>query len=100
MSCKPAYGSASPALPRSALHSSPPGGTSHMTRTIVVGYDGTDHGDDALALGRLLAGIADAELIVACAYPDDPLGESAAAMEVAQGMRGDAERKLERARDW
>ena len=62
-----------------------------MTRTIVVGYDGTDHGDDALALGRLLAGIADAELVVACAYPDDPLGESAAALEVAQGMREDAE---------
>jgi nucleotide-binding universal stress UspA family protein len=71
-----------------------------MTRTIVVGYDGTDHGDDALALGRMLAGIADAELVVACAYPDDPLGESAAALEVAQGMRGDAERKLERARGW
>ncbi|HEU4721166.1 MAG TPA: universal stress protein [Gemmatimonadaceae bacterium] len=71
-----------------------------MTRTIVVGYDGTDHGDDALALGRLLAGIADAELIVACAFPDDPLGESAAAIEVAQGMRDDAEAKLERARAW
>jgi nucleotide-binding universal stress UspA family protein len=71
-----------------------------MTRTIVVGYDGSDHGDDALALGRLLAGIADAELVVACAYPDDPLGESAAALEVAQGMREDAERKLERARAW
>jgi nucleotide-binding universal stress UspA family protein len=71
-----------------------------MTRTIVVGYDGTDHGDDALALGRLLAGISDAELVVACAYPDDPLGESAAALEVAQGMREDAERKLERARGW
>jgi nucleotide-binding universal stress UspA family protein len=71
-----------------------------MTPTIVVGYDGTDHGDDALALGRLLAGIAGAELVVACAYPDDPLGESAAALEVAQGMREDAEGKLERARTW
>jgi nucleotide-binding universal stress UspA family protein len=71
-----------------------------MTRTIVVGYDGTDHGDDALALGRLLAGLSGAELTVACAYPDDPLGESAAALEVAHGMREDAERKLERARAW
>ena len=71
-----------------------------MPRTIVVGYDGSDHGDDALALGRLLAGIAGAELVVACAYPDDPLGESAAAHEVAQGMRGDALGKLERARVW
>jgi nucleotide-binding universal stress UspA family protein len=71
-----------------------------MTPTIVVGYDGTDHGDDALALGRLLAGIASAELLVACAYPDDPLGESAAALEVARGMREDAEGKLGRARTW
>ncbi len=71
-----------------------------MPRTIVVGYDGSDHGDDALALGRLLAGIAGAELVVACAYPDDPLGESAAAHEAAQGMRGDALGKLERAREW
>lgn len=71
-----------------------------MTRTIVVGYDGTDHGDDALALGRMLAGTAGAELVVACAYPDDPLGESAAAVEVADGMRADAEKKLERARQW
>jgi len=69
-----------------------------MTRTIVVGYDGSDHGDDALALGRLLARIADAELVVACAYPDDPLGESAAAHEVTEGLRGDAEAKLQRAR--
>ncbi len=71
-----------------------------MTRTIVVGYDGSDHGDDALALGRQLAGIAGSELVVACAYPDDPLGESAAAHELAQGVRGDALEKLERAREW
>lgn len=71
-----------------------------MTRTIVVGYDGSDHGDDALALGRLLSGILGAELVVACAYPDDPLGESAAAVEMAQGMRADAERTLEKARGW
>src|SRR5215218_6272748 len=96
MSCKGAYRSAGFAL----LDPTPPGGTFHMTRTIVVGYDGTDHGDDALALGRMLAGTADAELVVACAYPDDPLGESAAALEVAHGMREDAEGKLERARAW
>ena len=71
-----------------------------MTSTIVVGYDGTDHGDDALALGRLLAGIAGAELVVACAYPDDPLGESAAAHGVTDDLRRDAEAKLERAGAW
>lgn len=71
-----------------------------MTRTIVVGYDGTDHGDDALALGRQLARMLTGRLVVACAYPDDPLGESAAAHEVTEGLRGDAEAKLERARGW
>lgn len=71
-----------------------------MTRTIVVGYDGSDHGDDALALGRLLARIAEAELVVACAYPADPLGESAAGLEVARELREDAEQRLGRARTW
>lgn len=71
-----------------------------MNRTIVAGYDGTDHGDDALALGRLLARIAGAELVVVCAYPDDPLGESAAAVEVARELREEAEARLERARVW
>ncbi|HXE46143.1 MAG TPA: universal stress protein [Conexibacter sp.] len=71
-----------------------------MTRTIVVGYDGSDHGDDALALGRLLAGIAAGELVVACAYPDDALGEGAAAHEAASGLRADAEESLARAREW
>ena len=71
-----------------------------MPRTIVVGYDGSDHGDDALALGRLLARIADADLVVACAYPHDPLGESAAGVEVGEELRGDAERTLEKARAW
>lgn len=70
-----------------------------MTRTIVVGYDGSDHGNDALALGRLLARLADAELVVACAYPDDPLGESATANEISSGMRQDAERLVARARE-
>ncbi|HMJ02597.1 MAG TPA: universal stress protein [Conexibacter sp.] len=71
-----------------------------MTRTIVVGYDGSDHGDDALALGRLLARIAEANLVVACAYPHDPLGESATGLEVAQELREEAERTLGKARAW
>jgi nucleotide-binding universal stress UspA family protein len=69
-----------------------------MARTIVVGYDGSDHGDDALALARLLAEVADAELVVVCAYPEDPLGESATGREIADGVRAEAERTLERAR--
>ncbi|HYV14793.1 MAG TPA: universal stress protein [Conexibacter sp.] len=70
-----------------------------MPGTIVVGYDGSDHGSDALALGRLLRELLDGELAVVCAYPDDPLGESATAVEIAKGMQQDAEAKLERARE-
>jgi nucleotide-binding universal stress UspA family protein len=70
-----------------------------MSSTIVVGYDGRDHASDALALGRLLARAEAVRLIVACAYPDDPLGESAAAHEIAADVRADAEAVLERARD-
>lgn len=73
---------------------------SAMTASIVVGYDGSDHADDALALGRLLAGLAHARLIVACAYPHDPLGESATGLEVANELRADAEQTLEKARAW
>jgi nucleotide-binding universal stress UspA family protein len=67
-------------------------------RTIVAGFDGSDHAADALALARLLAGLEDAKLVVACAYPEDPLGESAAALEVARAVRGEAEETLAKAR--
>jgi nucleotide-binding universal stress UspA family protein len=70
-----------------------------MPGTIVVGYDGSDHGADALELARMLQRLLDSELVVVCAYPDDPLGESATAVEIAQGMRADAEAKLQRARE-
>jgi nucleotide-binding universal stress UspA family protein len=70
-----------------------------MTAAIVVGFDGSDHADDALELGRMLARIDGAELVVACAYPDDPFGESATAVEIAKQMRDDAEATLARARE-
>lgn len=43
-----------------------------MDRKIIIGYDGSEHGDDALALGALLAGALDARPLVATAvvYPD------------------------------
>jgi nucleotide-binding universal stress UspA family protein len=69
-----------------------------MGGPIVVGYDGSDHGSDALELASLLARELDAEVVVACAYPDDPLGESATAAELSNGMREDAERRIEQAR--
>ena len=39
--------------------------------TIVVGFDGSDPAQDALALARSLAG-ADTRLVVCCAHPPDP----------------------------
>jgi nucleotide-binding universal stress UspA family protein len=70
-----------------------------MTATVVVGFDGSEHSDDALELGRMLARIDGARIVVACAYPDDPFDESATAVEIAKGMRADAEATLARARE-
>lgn len=69
-----------------------------MSSTIIVGFDGRDHASDALALGRLLARTTDLRLVVACAYPDDPLGESGAAADIGRSVREDAEAALARAR--
>lgn len=69
-----------------------------LFRTILTGFDGSDHAADALALGRLLSWLAGARLVVACAYPEDPLGESAAALQVARAVREEAEETLDRAR--
>ena len=70
-----------------------------MPGTIVVGFDGSDHAVDALALGGLLARSARAQLTVVCAYPADPLGASVTAHELAQGVPEDAEARLARARE-
>jgi nucleotide-binding universal stress UspA family protein len=42
---------------------------SEVDRKVMVGYDSTPRGEDALALGGLLAESLDAALIVACVYP-------------------------------
>lgn len=69
-----------------------------MSSTIIVGFDGRDHAADALALGRLLAARSGARLLVACAYPEDPLGEHGAAADAGTAARTDAEAVLDRAR--
>jgi nucleotide-binding universal stress UspA family protein len=68
-------------------------------QAIVVGYDGGDHANDALELGRMLARLGGSRLVVACAYPDDPFGETPTAVAIAEGMRADAEEALGRARE-
>ena len=57
-----------------------------MTPTIIIGYDGSDRANDALALGRWLARAAAAEMILANVYPDRPV--------YLDLLRGDAERLL------
>lgn len=70
-----------------------------MSSTIIVGFDGRDHASDALALGRLLSRTTGSRLVVACAYPEDPLGESGAAADMGRSVREDAEATLTRARE-
>jgi nucleotide-binding universal stress UspA family protein len=70
-----------------------------MPGLIVVGYDGSDHAADALELGRVLADLSGADVVVACAYPEDPLAESATGGETSRELREDAEQRLARARE-
>jgi nucleotide-binding universal stress UspA family protein len=44
-----------------------------MTGPIVIAFDGTDVGEDALALGGWLAGAGDQRAIVVDVYPEDPV---------------------------
>ena len=44
-----------------------------MPPTIIIGYDGSDHAQDALALGDRLAGVTNASVILASVLHDDPL---------------------------
>jgi hypothetical protein len=61
-----------------------------MSASVVVGYDGSDQANDALALGRLLAGPLEAELVITCVYPP-PVHFPYTGMEVVeQELRGGA----------
>jgi nucleotide-binding universal stress UspA family protein len=65
---------------------------------IVVGFDGREGGHDALALGRHLGRMLDAELFVICAYPfrDDPAGEDG--QDFPAAGRTEAQARLAEAR--
>jgi nucleotide-binding universal stress UspA family protein len=54
-----------------------------MYRTILIGYDGREGGRDALALGRGLAAIEGARLVLLAALELDPLSSPAGAYERA-----------------
>ncbi|MBB4665154.1 universal stress protein [Conexibacter arvalis] len=70
-------------------------------RRILIGFDGSSHGDDALALGRVLAEAAgaDAEAVVAIAYkPVIPKDSSGTESDYQARLRHEAEQELERAK--
>jgi hypothetical protein len=66
-------------IPRShrPLAYDPPAETSRHVRTarvrVIVAFDGSPAGKDALALGALLAGSAGSELLVVCVFPPESL---------------------------
>lgn len=67
-----------------------------MYRTIVVGYDGTDHADDGLALAGQLARLTGARLLLAFAYAGESIPVGIGAASVGKNLRTEAEEVLER----
>ena len=65
-----------------------------MYRKIIVGYDGSEQADDALALGKLIADASGAQLVVAGVFRFDPLWGPTAAFREAEA---DYARRIERA---
>ncbi|MCW2953649.1 MAG: UspA domain protein [Conexibacter sp.] len=63
-----------------------------MYRTIVVGFDGSDHARDALVLGALLARASSARLIAACVYGTSTRLTSGDELECA--LRSEAQERL------
>jgi nucleotide-binding universal stress UspA family protein len=72
---------------------------SAMFSTVIVGYDGSAHARDALALGQQLCESHGGMLVLACAYPFEPLFDEELAMgERNRAARMGAERLLGAAR--
>lgn len=68
-------------------------------RRILIGFDGSSHGDDALAFGQVLARAAGAEATVAIAYKAAiPKDSSGTESDYQARLRYEAEQELERAR--
>jgi nucleotide-binding universal stress UspA family protein len=70
-----------------------------MTEPVVAGYDGTDSGADALALGIACARLLDADLLVAVVYPAPaPIGPGRIDAEWVAERRAVADQVLDQAR--
>lgn len=70
-----------------------------MFSTVIVGFDGSERGYDALALARTLCHPRGGVLLLACAYPHEPLFDEELAMgERSRAARLEAEELLAAAR--
>lgn len=67
------------------------------TGPVVVGFDGSDSGEDALALGLSLAGVTGGRTVVAAVHPESPPGAGHVDAEWVAALRGHARELLRRA---
>src|SRR5438105_6769870 len=70
-----------------------------MSPTIIVGFDGSDAGRDALALGAILRDATGARLLAVSAYEHGSY-EASPPPERSRSLRRDAEIAAEEARRW
>lgn len=82
--------------PDGAVVGGPENRSRPMPPTIIIGYDGSDHAQDALALGDRLAGVTNASVILTSVLHDDPL---VGADEYERVLRTDLMEALGMARD-
>jgi len=70
-----------------------------MTRGVIVGYEGSDGSRDALAFAEVLAAAQDAQLIVACVHPYQPVSSAIGAAGFDRQVRAGAQRTAQSARE-
>jgi len=69
-----------------------------MSGVVIVGYEGSERSNDALALGEALAAADDAHVVVACVHPLQPLTSAIGEAGFDREVRAGAQRTAERAR--
>jgi nucleotide-binding universal stress UspA family protein len=70
-----------------------------VARAVIVGFDGSDHALDALALGRMLSPLVGGELLPAAVYRAGPESPHSERRELERAIAGDAVRLRQRARE-
>jgi nucleotide-binding universal stress UspA family protein len=65
---------------------------------IIIGVDGTERGEDAVAFGRRLAAFAGARLVLANAFPYDDIRGRATSLAYREALRADSQTMLDAVR--